>query len=243
MKKSLLALSALILGLFLLAGCGGGGGTVSNDPNIGKWVVDSVFAFGMEVEVDVVFEKGAWLELKSNGNCVLSVDGEEVNCKWTLKDSDLTLSYGGESFEGKIENGKLTLDMMGMELRFVKEGANSGGSVNTGGNEPAPPAPAPSAANEPEAGAVPGKAVILALTNEQLQVKWKEFQDSESDWTAITLKKVTELFGAEGQLEEESETMKTYIWYASDDGSLRINFNKTTGEFYNSSLNKYGRPE
>ncbi|MDR0489770.1 MAG: hypothetical protein LBH28_00790 [Oscillospiraceae bacterium] len=88
-----------------------------------------------------------------------------------------------------------------------------------------------------------GGAVVLDLTNEELKAIWEEFKNS-GPWSEITYERVVELFGVEGGLvDRDLEKAIEYEWYASDDGSLIVQFDKATGEFNSSALNKYGRPD
>ena len=134
MRKSIALILALILGITLLAGCGGGAN--SNDPNIGKWTAVSASAMGMEIGVADVFENGCSVELKANGKCVLDLNGEKTNAKWTFENGVLTIDEKGDEVYGKIENDVLTLtipdDEMEITVKFTKEGTREpAGSGNT----------------------------------------------------------------------------------------------------------------
>ena len=74
---------------FSLAACGGGGAG-SDDPNLGLWEAKLAEMLGIEMDVADFFEKGFTIELKTNGNCTLNVDGSRANGKWTLASSLLT---------------------------------------------------------------------------------------------------------------------------------------------------------
>ena len=85
-------------------------------------------------------------------------------------------------------------------------------------------------------------AVILDLTNEELKATWKAFQGTYSTWSDITYDDVVVLFGVEGVLARESDNMREFRWYASDDGSIDVQFSKDTGGFLRSAINAHGRP-
>ena len=119
MKKSIALLLVVILGISLLASCGGGS---SNDPNIGTWTAVSVNAFGVQMGVDDVFENGASIELKANGKCTLNLDGEKVNTDWSSNNGEITIKGDdGETYKAKVADGKLTLDFDAFEVIFEKK--------------------------------------------------------------------------------------------------------------------------
>jgi len=124
--------------------------------------------------------------------------------------------------------------------------ATSGGKTDSstgGGAAPDANTDSGNANNETTTEETTGGAVILDLKNDELKAKWKEFQDSFGTWSDITYEKVVELLGVEGAVYKESDNYIEYRWYASDDGSLNVQFNKQTGGFSRSGLNQYGRPD
>ena len=88
-----------------------------------------------------------------------------------------------------------------------------------------------------------GDVIILDLTNAELKATWNSFQDSFKEWSEITYDQVVALFGAPGIVNREGDGFIDYRWYASDDGSLTVQFKKPSGEFARSSMNQYGRPD
>lgn len=71
------------------------------------------------------------LELKGNGKCVLNVDGDSADGKWSYEDGVLAVSGGGIDCTGAIENGVLSLTNlmdMGIDLTFEKEGGAPSGN-------------------------------------------------------------------------------------------------------------------
>ena len=118
-------------------------------------------------------------------------------------------------------------------------GAAAGGSGDMGADEPAD-------SGAPSGGGGSGGAVILDLTNSELAAVWKKFQDdefaAEATWSKITYERVVKLLGTEGELTRDEETFIEYRWYASDDGSLSVRWDRASGDWINSALNEFGRP-
>ena len=92
-------------------------------------------------------------------------------------------------------------------------------------------------------GGVTGSDAIIDLTNDELKEKWNNFQNSFSQWSDITYDMVVSLFNSPGVINRESDTAVDYRWYASDDGSLTVQFKKPSMEFARSSMNQHGRPD
>ena len=107
-------------------------------------------------------------------------------------------------------------------------------------------APSDSGASEPIGGTSGGAAVILDLTNAELNAKWDTFTDEvyakDSKLSGITYESVVKLLGVEGEKTEDRDGFVEYRWYASDEGSLSIRWNTESGEWINSAMNQYGRP-
>ena len=72
---------AVILAVVLILVLGGKGNTpeASNDPNVGVWNAATASMWGMDMAVSDIFANGVSLELKDNGKCVLTVDGDAAN--------------------------------------------------------------------------------------------------------------------------------------------------------------------
>ena len=136
-------------------------------------------------------------------------------------------------------------------LHSALGGGSSGGGSDKGGSGSGPAeedssgddSGGGSGAGSGGGGAGSGGAVVLSLTNEELKAKWNDFQDSFDKWSDITYDKVVALLGSEGMIDREGDTAVWYRWYASDDGSLDVQFDKSTGAFLRSAINKYGRPD
>ncbi len=118
MKKVFAISLALVMALCLCA-CGGGGG--DNDPNLGTYECTQAEMMGITMDAEEIYEDGLTLELKSGDKCVLTMDGDAVNCDWALDGDAFSLSAEGETFEGTLKDGVIELDMMGVALTFEKQ--------------------------------------------------------------------------------------------------------------------------
>ena len=106
-------------------------------------------------------------------------------------------------------------------------GGSTAGSGDSGGSTPS----------------ISGADAIIDLTNDELKAKWNDFQNSFTEWSDITYDLVVSLFNSPGVIDREGDTFVDFRWYASDDGSLTVQFKKPSMEFARSSMNQYGRPK
>ena len=120
MKKIFALLLALAM-LLTLAACG----EKEADPHAGKYEGIYAKAFGMTMPMPEVYEGETWIELKSGGRGTICLDGDQFGLKWSLAGSDITITFDGVDSVGTLENGMIVIDLMdmGMELTFLKEGA------------------------------------------------------------------------------------------------------------------------
>ena len=121
MKKAI----CIFIAVLLIAGTTACSGDDSNDPNLGLWKATSAEMLGMSMDVADFFDQGFTIELRANGRCTISVDGDKANGRWTLDNAAFTVKGGGVDCRGRLENGKLTLeDVMGsgVTLIFYKDG-------------------------------------------------------------------------------------------------------------------------
>lgn len=129
------AVLAVILAIVLIVSLVGGN-KASDDPNVGLWKAVTASMWEMDMAVSDLFEEGVTLELKGNGKCVLNVDGDSADGKWSYEDGVLAVSGGGIDCTGAIENGVLSLTNlmdMGIDLTFEKEGGAPSGNSGSGG--------------------------------------------------------------------------------------------------------------
>ena len=148
---------ALILALGMLLSLAACGGTSTTDPNAGLYEGKYGEAYGIQVPITDMWEKGFSIELKTGGKGVVHVDGTDGNLKWTLDGTTLHiegtgLSANGLVLDGTLENGVMILKNVmdqGVDLRLeCAEIIKYTGLLDpTLANEPAPaPAEEPAAA-------------------------------------------------------------------------------------------------
>lgn len=97
------------------------GAAVSNDPNLGTYHCTSVKMDDMDIGPE-----GQWIQLKDQGKATILLMGEPDEGRWSLSGSAFTLTMSGEKVgTGTLENGVLTLDLMGTQCVFTKDGAEA----------------------------------------------------------------------------------------------------------------------
>ena len=124
MKKHIALLLALVM-VFALTACGG---EKDNDPNLGKYVGATVEVFGEDVNISEIYSEGEnYIELRSGGKCVFTLDGDSASGKWKLDGNDIVLTIEDMDSTGTLKDGVLTIDFMGegIMMTFVKDGATA----------------------------------------------------------------------------------------------------------------------
>lgn len=123
MKRSIALLLVLVIA-FTLTACDG---AKDNDPNLGKYVGATVEVFGEDVNISEIYPEGEnYIELRSDGKCVFTLDGDSESGNWTLNGNDIVLTIEDVDSTGTLRDGVLTIDFMGegITMTFVKDGAN-----------------------------------------------------------------------------------------------------------------------
>ena len=131
MKKFITFVIVFMLVISMVA-CGGAK-VDPNDPNQGMWRATTGEMFGLEANIEDFFEQGFTIELKAKGKCTLTVDGKKANGTWALNNGAFTVKGGGINCQGRLENGKLTLEDVlgsGLKLIFEKEGGYTGAAAD-----------------------------------------------------------------------------------------------------------------
>ena len=227
MKKTISMLLALILCSTMLAACGGNGSSSSSDPNLGKWTAAAVRVFGDEIDIGDFYDAGAWIELKTNGNCTMMFDGDTGNGKYTISGSRVTFSSGGAEYDATIEGNVLTFELLDdIYIIYAKDGTtytrpsadapsySPGGTANT---------PAPRDNDLPGSG---GLAEALAWwEGDWYGVMYiydasEEFEDSIGDYEDVYAVIKTDPAGA----------AVVYLWSENNEmGTVQIQINADGG--------------
>ena len=114
MKRSIALLLVLVIA-FTLTACDG---AKDNDPNLGKYVGATVEVFGEDVNISEIYPEGEnYIELRSDGKCVFTLDGDSASGKWKLDGNDIVLTIEDVDSTGTLKNGVLTIDFMAKALR------------------------------------------------------------------------------------------------------------------------------
>lgn len=112
-------LSALFLALLMalsLCACGGSG---EDTAALGKYNCTSISMNDIDLEGN-----GEWLELQDGGKVALYVGGETHSGTFTLEENTLSMTIDGqEAGSGTLENGVLTMDILGATCVFQQETA------------------------------------------------------------------------------------------------------------------------
>ncbi|MCF0123581.1 MAG: hypothetical protein HUJ67_05670 [Ruminiclostridium sp.] len=125
-KRSVLSVLALCLALCLCA-CGdtgeraqpGNSHTAPNDPNLGLYLCTSVKVDDMDVGA-----AGQWIQLEPQGKAILSLTDETDEGQWSLAGSSFTLTVADKTVAaGTLDRGVLTLDLLGAQCVFLRDGA------------------------------------------------------------------------------------------------------------------------
>ncbi|MDO4516683.1 MAG: hypothetical protein Q4C76_06080 [Bacillota bacterium] len=132
MCKKLLLLPALALVLACLLGLGACGETAevpgetaaptaAGDANQGLYTCVSVKMNDMDIGAE-----GQWLQLSPRGQARIFLNQQPDPCQWSLNGTNFTLTITGEKVgTGTLKNGVLTLDLMGTQCVFLKDGAEA----------------------------------------------------------------------------------------------------------------------
>ncbi len=110
-------------------------GSSDDAPHIGLWNATEVSMMGYTLSPEEVYPDGITLELKSNNDCVLTLDGSSVSASYEIDGTAFIITQGSEEFEGTLIGNELTIANilnMGLDLVFEKEG-DTGGTLPAGG--------------------------------------------------------------------------------------------------------------
>lgn len=122
--RAISAFAALVLILLLIIIIPGGSGCSSNKL-VGKWQAHSVDFFGEWLSMDAFGLSSSMpvFEFKSNGKCVVSMDGEKETGKWSTKGDVLTITTDGETIdmEYEIVGKDLIMEIDSQRMKFRRK--------------------------------------------------------------------------------------------------------------------------
>ena len=115
MKKAIVSILVLMLGISLLAGCGGGSGG-DDSALTGKYTIVSMVMDDEDI-LQAYAEMGMstddmYIELQSGGKFKMTMGEDNVqDGTFTVNGKNIKLSSGGEDLSGTIDGNKIVLDM------------------------------------------------------------------------------------------------------------------------------------
>ncbi len=189
------ALIVVVLLIVLVSSLFSGG---SDDPNIGVWQAEEITMMGMTMKPTDIYPEGISLELKSNGKCTLTMDGDDYSADYEIDGTSFKMIDGGEEFPGTIVGNEIEITNlldMGIDIKFVKEGMTGEGSDNAPGTD--------------GAGAVidennlTGTYMLSSMTTAGVVMNYDALQQSEIEMTLVITGEQAELtaYGATSPVE------------------------------------------
>ena len=105
MKKLAAILLALAM-LFTLAACGEKDN--DSDPNLGRYEGTTIEGMGVTMNFSDIYEGENYVELKSGGKCVMTLEGDAAEGTWTLNGENITITIEGIDSTGTLKDGTLS---------------------------------------------------------------------------------------------------------------------------------------
>ncbi|MCL2632665.1 MAG: lipocalin family protein [Coriobacteriia bacterium] len=120
MKKKVLAALVVVAMISSLAliGCG-----KKADPNVGVWKATEIEFLGIKLDVAELYEDDMTLELKDDGACLMSAEGEVETGTWSASGKTITIVFEDTTWEATVDGSVLTLTIEeeGFEMTIVFE--------------------------------------------------------------------------------------------------------------------------
>lgn len=123
MKRTLSILLVAVLLLGVLTACGS-----KADPNLGVYKLESLSGMTVEEFAELLGEDVEatkdfmTVELKADGKATFTTEGEANEVTWKLDGDKLSLTADGDTLEGTLKDGKITLDLDGESVTLGKVG-------------------------------------------------------------------------------------------------------------------------
>ncbi len=264
-KKVALLVVCIVLALAIAAGLllfFLGGGLNRDDDTLGLYEGVSYRYGGVDMSV-----KDDSIELKPLGIAKLTLAGDTYFASWSLDDEDFLLKQGGNTYEGTLEDGVLTLDLDGLVYTYVGEDADlpeeddssdDKGKPSANEDQPAPDAPVDTPAEdtssvvgywtlnhtEGEGDMTKSEEEIAAIRNEMgIEIYLELYEDGTG---VLNWEELSEITWGDGQLIGPDGTPTSYFL---EDGMLVVDIvgtyfyfvpgEGTPGELPNAQLTPY----
>lgn len=121
-NKIIALLTAMVMVLALMAGCGGNGGTTTGGA-AGTWKLTTVEVGGQEIAA-VTVGMDITMDLKADGSVTMSVsafgESESTDGTWEQNGDTVSVTVEGDTVEGEVDGDTLTLEGDGETMVFTR---------------------------------------------------------------------------------------------------------------------------
>ena len=93
---------------------------------VGFYNADKAEAYGIEVAISTMWEKGFSIDLQEGGKCAISVNGTDASGTWSQDGETISVNVPGFNMDGTFHDGVLVfkdLYGMGVDLFFTRDGS------------------------------------------------------------------------------------------------------------------------
>ena len=98
----------------------------ADEDTIGLYHADKAEAYGIEIEISTMWEKGFSIDLQEDGKCSVSVNGNNASGSWSQDGEIVSVNVPGFNMDGTLRDGVLSFEDlygMGVTLFFTKDGS------------------------------------------------------------------------------------------------------------------------
>lgn len=92
----------------------------------GLYNADKGVAYGMDIEISSMWEKGFSIDLQEDGKCSISVDGIQSTGTWSQDGETISVNVPGFNMDGTLTDGVLVFEDLlglGIDLYFTQDGS------------------------------------------------------------------------------------------------------------------------
>ena len=100
--------------------------TVDTSDVLGFYNADKAEAYGIEIAISTMWEKGFSIDLQEGGKCAISVNGTGASGTWSQDGETISVNVPGFNMDGTFHDGVLLfkdLYGMGVDLFFTRDGS------------------------------------------------------------------------------------------------------------------------